>query len=120
MAIRVGKRIVLWVYIYTQIRTNDNILCGHVDMLQGYPGGYQAADNTAQMHQLTIQNAGKQQPIWHCQPSVPYQHKLSLLAVHKDWNGFFSVFEDCMYIHLKRSTDALGQHAVLYATVVCV
>ncbi|DBB15510.1 TPA: hypothetical protein ACH3X3_003731 [Trebouxia sp. C0006] len=27
-------------------------------MLQGYSGGYQAADNTAQMHQLTIQNAG--------------------------------------------------------------
>ncbi|DBA77930.1 TPA: hypothetical protein ACH3X2_008352 [Trebouxia sp. C0005] len=27
-------------------------------MLQGYPGGHQAADNTAQMHQLTIQNTG--------------------------------------------------------------
>ncbi|KAL0018693.1 hypothetical protein WJX77_011235 [Trebouxia sp. C0004] len=29
-------------------------------MLQGYPRGYQVADNTAQMHQLTMQNAGLQ------------------------------------------------------------
>lgn len=29
-----------------------------LQMLQGYPGGCQVADNTAQMHQVTIQNAG--------------------------------------------------------------
>ncbi len=75
------------VHLYTN-QTSCNMTICNVDMLQGYPGGYQAADNTAQMHQLTIQNAGKQQPILICQPCVPYHHIMSVMAVNEDWICF--------------------------------